>query len=67
MRCVPTTLAKTDPESPDPLSQGVVAVSFERPYHLYPLLGIVLLIVAVAAIVYRIKHPVGDVRRSSAR
>jgi hypothetical protein len=32
-------------------------VSLARPYHLYPLLGIVLLIVAVVAISYRIKHP----------
>ena len=28
-----------------------------RPYHLYPLLGIVFVAVAVIAIVYRIKHP----------
>jgi hypothetical protein len=32
-------------------------VSTAHPYHLYPLLGIVLLSVAVAAIVYRVKHP----------
>ncbi|MDT4894483.1 MAG: hypothetical protein QOE97_3518 [Pseudonocardiales bacterium] len=28
-----------------------------RPYHLYPLLGLVLLAVAVAALMYRMKHP----------
>jgi len=28
-----------------------------RPYHLYPLLGIVLLVIAVLAISYRLKHP----------
>jgi len=28
-----------------------------RPYHLYPLLGIVLVAVAVMALAYRIKHP----------
>ena len=35
-------------------------MSFVRRYHLYPLLGIVLLSVAVVAIVYRIKHPPTD-------
>jgi hypothetical protein len=33
--------------------------SERRPYHLYPLLGIVFLAVAVIAIAYRIKHPPG--------
>ena len=27
------------------------------PYHLYPLLGIVLLAVGIVALTYRIKHP----------
>ena len=37
------------------LSQEPVVAS--RPYHLYPLLGIVLLVIAVLAISYRLKHP----------
>jgi hypothetical protein len=31
--------------------------SGRRPYHLYPLLGIVFIAVAIIAIAYRIKHP----------
>jgi hypothetical protein len=37
--------------------------SARRPYHLYPLLALVLAAVAVAAIVYRVKHPPTDSRR----
>jgi hypothetical protein len=40
--------------------RGVATVNTARPYHLYPLLGIVLLGVAVVAIIYRINHPPSD-------
>lgn len=39
-------------------AKGVVTVrTGTRPYHMYPLLGIVLLGIAIAALTYRIKHP----------
>ena len=37
--------------------RDVVTVSAKRPYHLYPLLALVLLGIAVVAIVYRVRNP----------